>query len=609
LGQPAALALSLLGSVAITVVMFGMQPTSILVVWENIKLSGFMTFVYNWLPVALVVLALQFALNSAVAACGAAGLVVCVLSFVNRNMINMRQDPFKPNDILLGGEFLAVAKSVDSRTFIELALLLLGFAAAFAAGFLLLRNKSAHPVYRVLGAAACAGALLLVNKQALSSERLYSRLPMSGNVYNQTDNFQSKGFLYSFIYTLNNSKLSKPANYDRDYALISSISEKFAPPDYSGARKPNIVLVLSEAFSDMLDSPLIDYSGYEDPLKNFKSLAEESIYGHIVVPNVGGGTSDTEFDIFTAMNSRHFRGAPYAYSLIAKDTPALPSILGGIGYKSLAIHPGFGWFYNRQNVYPHMGFPGLMDISEFDETDTKGMYVTERQTIEKIISEYESHVDEDPETPFFEFCVTIQNHGPYLDKYGDSSLNFKTEAELSPNNMNAMFNYIYGLLDCDRELKILADFLDARKEPVILIYYGDHLPSFDMQIYNTFLPMTGDPAKDAARLHKTPFIIWQNSASKREGSVDREFKAMGAPEDLVISSSYLGVFASRLLGFAEADPFFKEVSELSQDYPVVLESQYITPSGVLETFDENEDSPLSFYKSWEYFRITRGAGD
>jgi phosphoglycerol transferase MdoB-like AlkP superfamily enzyme len=604
-----AIALSILGSIAITVAMFGMQPGPWGEIWELIVQSGYLSFLYNWLPVILVVMLLHFALNSTIAACGITGFAVCVLSIINRNMINYRQDPFKPNDILLGGEFFGIAKSIDAKAFILLGMIVFAFVAAFIIGLTFFKNKKAHPAYRAIGTLATAAALLLVNKHVLASQIIYSNLQVRGNIYNLTDNYQSKGFLYSFINTLDNSKITKPVNYDKDSKEIAKISEEFKAPDFSSSYKPNIVLVLSEAFSDMLDSPLIDYSNYGDPLQNFKAVARDSIFGYLVVPNVGGGTSDTEFDIFTGMNSRHFRGAPYAYSLIAKDTPALPTILKEAGYSSLAIHPGYGWFYNRQNVYPHMGFPGLLDIREFDETDTKGMYVTERQTIEKIIAEYDLHMAENPNTPFFEFCATIQNHGPYYDKYLESSLNFETTADLSDASVNAMYNYIYGLRDCDIELKNLTTYFDTRDEPIILIYYGDHLPSFEKQIYDTFLPLEGDPAKDITRLYKTPFIIWQNSSANQNGILDKAYEDLDPQGSLVISSSYLGALIAHLLGFDKADPFFAYVSELSQDYPVVLESQYVTPDGTLETLDGSIESPLSFYKSWEHYRIFEGTGN
>jgi hypothetical protein len=193
-----------------------------------------------------------------------------------------------------------------------------------------------------------------------------------------------------------------------------------------------------------------------------------------------------------------------------------------------------------------------------------------------------------------------------VDKY-KAEQNFSTTAEgLTDKQLNAMQNYVYGLADADVELGNLATFFESRKEPIVLIYYGDHLPSFESAIYSTFLPVTGDAAQDATRLFKTPFIIWQNSAAKENGEIDSRFKSVAGDGPLVMSSSYLGTFVSSLLGFDKADPFFEEVAELSRDYPIILENHYITESGSMVQQDDSLDTPLSFYKSWEYYRIFEG---
>ncbi|MDR1537654.1 MAG: LTA synthase family protein [Clostridiales bacterium] len=602
LNLPVSLILIALASAAATIAMFGFQPTSIMEIWECVKESGYMIALYNWLPVVLAMLVLYFASNSAALACGLVGAAVSALSIVNRNMINMRQDPFKPNDILLGGEFLGIAKSISKSTFLAVGAGAFLFLLVFTLSLILIRNKPMNLIARLTGAAASLGILLAVNSLVLASPEIYASLFMKGNIYNQTDNFQSKGFLYSFIYTMDNSRVKKPYQYDKDAPEIAKLlgAER---ADSEHVLKPNIILILSEAYSDMISSPHLDFSNYADPMKNFKKLKEESISGYIVVPNVGGGTSDTEFDIFTGMNSRHFRGAPYAYSLIAKPISAMPSVLSFLGYDNIAIHPGFGWFYNRQNVYGYMGFSRLIDIESFDKTDTKGMYVTEEQTINKIISEYEEHMRSAPEKPFFEFCVTIQNHGPYLDKYGDSELNFSSDLNFTKNEENALYNYIYGMLDCDRELGVLTDYLRNRPEPVVLVYYGDHLPSFEKSIYEALIPHSDDPAEELIRLYKTPFLIWQNDSAKKASGIDAIYEEMSIEGDWTFSSSRLGAAVNMLLGFAGSDPFIDEANVIYESYPVIFESQYVTASGSVELLGEKDEHPINFYRSWEYYNI------
>ena len=600
LNVPISLALIFLASLALTYLCFRLQTTIIQDLWANIEESGYEIFRLNWIPLLLIMLFLYALFNNAVIACGLTAGAAVLFSVINRNMINMRQDPFKPMDILLGGEFLGVAKSVDHKLLMTAALGAAAFLIFFILCLIFVRNKRTRPAARLIAAAVVGVVCVWYNNTILSSAAIYDSLAMKGNVYNAADNFEYKGFVYSFIYTINTSHIAAPPDYNADKADIGRRAASFIPADLSGAVKPNIILVLSEAFSDILLNPNLNFDNYTDPMANYKRIRDESIAGHIVVPDVGGGTSDTEFDIFTGLNSRHWRGTPYTYSLITKPVSALPSVLSGLGYYNLALHPGYGWFYNRQNVYRYMGFDQFDDISAFDAKDLKGMYVTETQTIDRIISEYGQHTQASPDTPLFEFCVTIQNHGPYPGKY-NAAKNFDTSLPLSGASMDALANYIEGMNDCDRELGVLTDYLSARPEPVILVYYGDHLPSFTNEVYNALLPPTApvNSFEGLARLYKSPFIIWQNQAAKDKTPL----RTLNDSGDWVISSSYLGVNLLRMLGFDGLSPFIDYVNDLSARYPVILENFALSSGGSFVDYSEQPIGQINFYKSWEYYWI------
>ena len=96
-------------------------------------------------------------------------------------------------------------------------------------------------------------------------------------------------------------------------------------------------MIMSESFSDISESDLINFDGYQDPLKNFKEISNEdgSFSGHIVVPGFGGGTSNTEFDVLTTFPTRYLNNSLASYSFIRKDFPALPYNLKNIGYETI----------------------------------------------------------------------------------------------------------------------------------------------------------------------------------------------------------------------------------------------------------------------------------
>jgi len=318
------------------------------------------------------------------------------------------------------------------------------------------------------------------------------------------------------------------------------------------------------------------------------------------VPNAGGGTADTEFDIFTGLNTRHLRGTAYTYNLVTKPVNALPSVLSGIGYNTLALHPGYGWFYNRQNVFRYMGFTNFLDIESYDLTGNKGVYISERQTMQRVIDEYEQHMQSSPETPLFEFCITIQNHGPYKEQYG-AEKNFDINQYLSDAAEMSLANYIEGMIDCDRELGVLTDYLSNRPEPVVLVYYGDHMPSFAAEIYNALIPSTApvDSFEALMHLYKAPFIIWQNQAARTQTPV----QAPDHNREWVITSNFFGVNFLRMLGFEGLCPFMDYVNNLSDIYPVILENHALTRDGSFIYLAEKPSPEIDLYRSWQYYWI------
>ena len=592
--------LIILLSLALAYISIRVQITPIEDVWAIIVESGYMVFRLNWIPLLLVMLLLYALFNNTVIACGLTGGVVFLLSMINRNMIIIRQDPFKPLDILLGNEFMGIAGSIDTKLLIITAAAVIGFLGFFALCLFFIRNKRMHPAIRLIAAAVMAAVCVWYNNTTLSDADLYESLYVEGNRYNLTDNFESKGFIYSFLYTLNTSHLKAPPTYDKDKAVITELINTFTPSDLTGAAKPNIIMVLSEAFSDILLSPNLNFEGYTDPLVNYKLIRGDSISGSLIVPNIGGGTADTEFDILTGLNTRHLRGTPYTYDLIARPVSALPSVLSGIGYHCLALHPGYGWFYNRHNVFRYIGFDEFQDIEYYDRTKNKGVYISEKHTMERTISEYERHIQTSPDTPIFTFCIAIQNHGPYKDQY-NASKNFNINVPLSDTAEKSLANYIEGVIDCDRELGVIVDFLNNRPEPVILVYFGDHIPSFTSELYNALLPSTApiDSFETLTRLYRTPFLIWQNQPARdllllEESAIDNEWP---------VSTNFFGVNLLSMLGFNGLNPFMDYVSGLSGTYTVILENHALVNDGSFINLTETPSSQIDFYRSWEHYWI------
>jgi len=598
------LILLIIASLVLACAMLWIQPFDRAYVIDIISRTEGLMFFLNWLPILIIMLILFVAGLSAVASASVTAFFGIALSFVNRYKVTLRNDPLLPWDISLGGEVAGIAKSFGSNTLVKIIAAVLLYIVISVLCSLLIRGAKIRLKYRLTGFSVMIITGLLINNSLYKNAVLNSELYVMGNVYNQVATFNSKGFLYSFIYSYNTNKISKPDNYD-SRAVIEKINSFSSPVSYSVQKKarPHIIMVMGEAFSEFSLNPHFDFTGFDDPLYNYKKIKEDSYYGQIIVPNVGGGTADTEFDMLTGLSTRHFRGASFAFRLIGEEFDSIAHSLNNLGYNSEFMHPGYRWFYNRQNVYSYMGFEKMVFLEDFGGAEEKGMYITEDATIERIIEMFENNLNENPDTPYFQYCVTIQNHGPYKDKYR-AETNFLTDLNLNADDINAISNYYEGLQDADRKLKRLTDYFESVNEPVVLLYFGDHLPAFTSDVYNIFYPEEygANDMNTLTRLHKTPFIIWENSEAKALELNGRSFEEKS--ENYLFTSNYLGAFLLEYLGFENTSPFIDHLNELRKEFPIVLEYHSFTPEGISSTaLNDEQRKNLVLYRNWEVYKV------
>ena len=87
-----------------------------------------------------------------------------------------------------------------------------------------------------------------------------------------------------------------------------------------------------------------------------------------------------------------------------------------------------------------------------------------------------------------------------------------------------------GVRDSTAMLTKLCNYLDTRPEPVLLVFYGDHLPALrqDYGVYQELgLPIgMTDTSAHVLETYETPYLIWANEAY----APDCDFDALELPE-------------------------------------------------------------------------------
>ncbi|MCS7205757.1 MAG: LTA synthase family protein [Leptospiraceae bacterium] len=266
---------------------------------------------------------------------------------------------------------------------------------------------------------------------------------------------------------------------------------------------PNVILVLNESFWNPKKAKLLSLKN--DPIKEIE-LSKKAFEGELIVPNVGGGTANTEFEVLTGLRLNLLPEGISPYTgFINQYLYALPFVLKERGYKSIAVHPNFGWFYHRIDVYHFLGFDIFFPLESlpFIPNYYEGVILDDK-AYDFVVSLLEKE-----HQPLFAFLITIQNHFPYpitnvptdmLD-----GIKLPQDYFIDEYEQKLFFQHLFFLRRSNLDLIQFLNKLQNQKEPVIVISFGDHLPPFSKEFYQK-IGLT-DNYLD---LRKTPLYIWTN---------------------------------------------------------------------------------------------------
>ena len=609
LRTPAGIALAVLfWSVFITGVVYLITTSQILRVGWRILQAPTMLLL-NILPVLLLILLLFFLTRKLFFSVSCTGVVVLFFAVVDRVKVIMRQEPLLPTDLTLVKETLAILKTFPAYQLVLIGLLLLAFAVLLVLSFTKSKKTALPPLPRLIGLVLVIVCAFGANQFIYADKARYDAYPTVDNPYFQVNQYNTKGMIYSFLHQYNITKMTAPEGYDAKYFAELEQTQWNAPEE---KKYPHIIMIMGEAFSDMSENPHLNFAGYRDPLQNFKAIcsSENAYSGHIVVPNFGGGTSNTEYDVLTGCSTRYLDNPLPSYNFIHGDFDGMPRQLQKLGYETLSIHPGYAWFYNRQNVYPDLGFQSRYFLEDsFDlETQGYGGYINEVVTMDKIIDTLDTHIKE-KDSPLFSFTVTIQNHGPYEKHYGTLPANFSTDVSLDENQTDLLTQYFTGIIDADEQIGRLQEYAENSDEPIVLVYFGDHLPGFSngMEFFDLLdypIDANGTPAEQLA-VYETPYFIWQNdSAEALCGNISDLAAELALPENGLMSSQFLGTTVLDLFVPGYESPLHSLNRSLRRELPVCAKNIYVDAAGnYSEYISEDQQKMVKTLQKWQYYKL------
>jgi len=382
-----------------------------------------------------------------------------------------------------------------------------------------------------------------------SFSRVLSALDISNKRWAQLSNYKINGLPLAFCLNVQGSYVPAPPNYDQEHlgaivreygggpgSLFRITSPPVSPP-------PDVIVVLSESFWDATRMSGVKIE--PDPLPFFHNLQKASLSGNMLSPTFGGTTCNVEFELLTGLSMSFLPdGAMPFQQHISQSMPSLASVFKSAGYRTTAIQPLAKDFFNSEKVYQRLGFDHYFSREDFVDPEYKGVFISDREVIEKVIERLAGSPG-----PDFIYALTVQNHGAYKrGRY--SKIEAKVSGNLPPKSVEALETYSQGLKDADEALTRLVTYLKKRGKPSVLLFFGDHLPYFGdpLAVYSeggavapTSTNFRTMPLHDYLKMRSPPFLIWTQPAApaSRAGTV---------------SAAYIGHFLLKAAGIET--PFF-----------------------------------------------------
>ena len=386
------------------------------------------------------------------------------------------------------------------------------------------------------------------------------------NLWRPTRTYYVEGSPYSFYRILANQIITAPKGYNEKE--VEDTLEEYYNKDIGtkGNKKPNIVIIQSEALADYYGKGNLKLS--ENPIAFQRSLDENAIQGKAYVSVLGGGTVNSEYETLTSVPLTFFPLGAYPFQQYVKEGhTSVARVLENQGYQTFITHPNKPTNYSRQEAWPNLGFKNMAFLGDYDNSPesfepTNG-FLKDSVAFDKIKEQFEK---KPADKPLFAYLVTMQNHGGYTSNVPGK---IKVLNETNGDDQGAS-HYVNLLKKSDEDLKRLVEYFKAYKEPTILCIFGDHQP----QNYDVFMKLIksgGDYTnKD---VFYTPLTIWANY------DIDEE-------KDLDISVNQLTPYLLEKAGGIKLSAYQKYMLDIHKDYPIISTKQIYNNKGEEVSRDE-----------------------
>ena len=331
---------------------------------------------------------------------------------------------------------------------------------------------------------------------------------------------EKEGYIYNFFSSIqifhkkdvgiNEENISSKSNIKVNCdATFNSLFTKNAHSfdNIKDITKPHVIVIMNESFGSVHNriKTNIAVTPYYDSLKNV-------IKGDLYVNTFGGGTANTEFEFLTGMTVGNYPYPVMPYNnFVKKDKYSLARYFNHFGYQTVAMHPYTATNYNRDKVYKRFGFDELLFFDDFKDKKYVRNYTSDLSMYEEVIKRFE--IIKGNNKKAFIFGITMQNHSGY-DSFEGQEIKSLFDGNDSIKHKESLDAYLSLMKISDEVIKTLIDYFKAEKEPVVLLFFGDHNASFGTDINKLVFDNNYD--YECTNAYVTPFFIYNNKSDNNK---------------------------------------------------------------------------------------------
>lgn len=518
------------------------------------------------------------------------GCFLCIFSIIfsltNYFTTTFRGIPILASDLTIMGTAMNVVGNYKYSLDLTRTITLLGLITWCILLFRVKRlrlPKGKKRISTILGSAAICFASFWI--MIYTPVMTVTPMHVTVNTFRPIKSYRKNGCVLTFMRSIQLMIIHKPDGYSANAA--EEIAAPYRSETSSGnAKTPNVIAIMDEAFADL--QAVGDFRTSEDVMPFYHSLTKNTVKGFSYVSVFGGQTANTEFEFLTGLSKAFVPASATPYQLYIKSLlPGLTTHLGNQDYQGmLAFHPFRANGYNRDHVYPNLGFSDFISLKDLDvsASDKIRNFVSDAADFQVIIDQYEQ-AKKKSNAPFYLFNVTMQNHSGYDQDFDNLDMPISIEEKCDDPELKRYLNLIHH---SDTALKSLIEYFSKQKDPTVIVFFDDHEPGLSNEVYSKILGKNVEKlsAEENMNLYKTPFLIWANYDIEEQENVN-------------ISMNYLSTLMLESTGM-KLSPFNQFLLDIHKQIPVLTTNGYFGEDGSYYSL-KDESSP--YYESLRKYQI------